>query len=200
MHNGQLHRLLGDIVDGPGAGRLRACDLSTYPGRALRRKWSRVCLRDAVHSVRPPRPLGRHARGRRPSTQAHNPSFGGRYGVSISGYRTSRICFLLRRKSTYGAATRAGRFSRRPRLPIGSFRIPAKAAPVKAMTAVFVRPPVSVPTYFAEGLFRRIPIRNGTVAVESISPTATQRAHGRIDKCRAMPPLLRKTISLPSSQ
>jgi hypothetical protein len=79
------------------------------------------------------------------------------------------------------------------------FSYPAKAAAAKAVPAVFARQSVSVTTYFAEGFFRRIPIRNGTVAVESISPTAAERAHGRIDECRAVPPP-RKTISLPSSQ
>jgi hypothetical protein len=196
MYNGQLHRLLGDIVNIAGSGRLRACDLSTYPGRrsgangaapAFARP-STLFVSETVWAACPP--------ARDAGVQ---PMIHGRRGVSISDYRTSRICFLLRRKSTYGAGMRASRFSRRPRLPIGLFRIPAKAAPSKAMPVVFARPSVSVATYFAEGFFRRIPIRNGTVVVESIWPTAAERAHGRIDERRAMPPP-RKTISLPSSQ
>jgi DNA-binding protein H-NS len=43
------------------------------------------------------------------------------------------------------------------------------------MPAVFARQSVSVTTYFAEGFFRRISIRNDTVVVESTSATAAEK-------------------------
>lgn len=51
MHNGQLHRLLGDIVNVAGAGRLRACDHSTYPAPRAR------CNRAAAHALATPSTL-----------------------------------------------------------------------------------------------------------------------------------------------
>jgi hypothetical protein len=62
-----------------------------------------------------------------------------------------------------------------PQAAIARLRIPVKAAPTKAIPAVFARQSVSVTTYFAEGFFRRISIRNDTVVVESTSATAAEK-------------------------
>jgi hypothetical protein len=196
MHNGQLHRLLGDIVDAAGAGRLRPCDLSTYPGRALRRKRCRARLRDTVHSAGLRDRLGGMPAGRRRKRATHH-----------SGPPPG-IDFLIIERREFTPYSDVNRLAAPPCTPAGLaagrdcpsvFSYPGKSCRGKSR-ACRVCASVGVGhDVLWRGIFRRIPIRNGTVAVESISPTAAERAHGRIGECHAVPPP-RKTISLPSSQ
>lgn len=168
MHHGQLHPLLGDIVDAAGAGRLsrmRPFDLS---GDARLRRNRGPGDVPTTHPLcllrRQPASPGRR---RRSSTLARDPYFGlrgfrirprrgqGAAGVSIPILERREFAwrwgFFLQRKSMAIAAVRGVRFDFRHRLPVSSFRVPAKAG-----TDMFVNLGRAVTMYFAQGFFRRI--------------------------------------------
>jgi hypothetical protein len=170
MHNGQLHRLLGDIVDAAGTGRLRACDLSTYPGRALRRERSRACLRDAIRSVGlQARFGGMPARRGRKATHQFAAAAGYRFPI-IEGREFAPYSDVNRLAAPLCAP--AGLSAGRDCPSVLSY--PGKSCPGKSHSCR-VCASVRVGHDVLCRFFRRISIRNDTVVVESTSATAAEK-------------------------
>jgi hypothetical protein len=100
-----------------------------------------------------------------------------RQRVSIS-FSNVAILFPPPSKPMSGTAMALAGLGLRHRVPVRSFRIPAKAIPAKAMTAVFVGPAGVGHDVLCTGNFfdEFAPMRNGAVVIQGISPTATESA------------------------